>query len=931
MSGVDYSKISDATLEKLVNKEKLDFSVLPDDELEEVVKYLNANKKTKVATPELESTSKMESFLRSAAQAASFEFADEITAKAESLLTGKDYDQALAESRANYKKAYEDNPLISVAGSLVGSVAVPVPFLGLAKGGGTVLQAARRAAAAGGVAGALQGAGESEGATASEVAKDAIAGGALGATIAPVLGGAVTAAPKFVKSAMESGKLGRSITQAFEAGEESAVKKAKALREAKAAGASDEVIKQIDSQPLFGTPEYYKIKRSELMDDSQKFVEDLVGGLKKGSDVVSVPEYTNTLYAKVRQASKEDNVKLETKAVLDALKVYGGMSGEELRRVAPRIADEIERVMQDTLNITGFKIEKVPNTKVLQKQVEIAKEKMESKILAQQAKIKAEAKNQAIKKAQTAIDSLDKDPMSVVNNLSDAFVESNRVKLHTQAINVANQEAQDVVARLTDPMRFVDEASDVPIEVQFQKIKNDAERVLKSVLPEEALFDTPQNIIKNFSSKKSKKLIDDINDRISATAKLVDTIDPKTGRTVFTASFENPFTGDIVAKPISVKSELQPFIGANKVAPKKGSEEYSKAVANLANQIMEENDEVLKYISVNRGLETTPGASAFTAEVVNPLNLKTSIVTQPLPQGVTFENKMVPVEGPLDPVKLDQLKMLSSKMLKEKDLSLETKAALLRLKNLVSGKISESPKVEEAAAKADEFRRFVSSDINAMLSKPISVIRNSPTLDILEDNIRDEAAILRRRIVDSEGVISSEAAEILDRAEKSLEKAAEFGMPSASKLKADLQSARKKGKEISLMEEMMDREQLAGGGIGTQAQRAFVSPTGFMMQGSAALGKAKGTIKSSAALANPVSEAVNRIITLDPKDLVDLSNRTSNPLLKKYLRAMALMEAPKRKAAVFNIVQQPSLREDFNSFFGIDEVDLSVLDEEKSK
>ncbi|MFN9914626.1 MAG: hypothetical protein ACK53L_18710, partial [Pirellulaceae bacterium] len=100
---IDYSKISDNTLELLANKkyEAIDYSTLPDSELEQVANYIDTYQATSKAQ-EPEDISKTESFLRGAAQGASFGFADELTAKTESLLSDKEYEQALAESREAY-------------------------------------------------------------------------------------------------------------------------------------------------------------------------------------------------------------------------------------------------------------------------------------------------------------------------------------------------------------------------------------------------------------------------------------------------------------------------------------------------------------------------------------------------------------------------------------------------------------------------------------------------------------------------------------------------------------------------------------------------------------------------------------------------------------------------------------------------------------
>ena len=75
--------------------------------------------------------SKVESAIRGLAQGASFGFADELTALGESAFTPKTYQQALAESRANYKSAEETNPATYMASDVVGSVLPAIATGGL--------------------------------------------------------------------------------------------------------------------------------------------------------------------------------------------------------------------------------------------------------------------------------------------------------------------------------------------------------------------------------------------------------------------------------------------------------------------------------------------------------------------------------------------------------------------------------------------------------------------------------------------------------------------------------------------------------------------------------------------------------------------------------------------------------------------------------
>jgi hypothetical protein len=927
MSSIDFSKISDATLEKLANNQEIDFTILPDDELEEVAKYLDTNKKSKAimstSTPKVEGPSKTESFIRGAAQGASLGFADEITAKMEELLFDKDYQQALAESRAAYKEAEEVNPATSFVGNLVGGIAVPVPGLGIAKGAAKGGAAVARMATAGAGLGAVAGAGVSEGATAGEIAEDAVAGGLAGGVLTPVIG---MGAPALVKKAGEladSTRLGRAVQNIFTKTKDSVVEQADKLAAARAAGASDIDIKKIVDEPIFGSEDFYIKQADRLKADAESFIKDLINP-RTDVDKLGVAGFRNSLYNEVSNIAKQENVKVKSQELIEMLK-SSGMSGEDFKKAFPQMASEFERVMQETLGITGFKLDKVVNPKVLEKQVKIATDKMESKLLAEKEKISSSMKNEAVKKAQAAIDSLNKDPRAVVNNLADSFVEGQRVKLHTKAVNVANEEARDIVARFTNPMKYVDQASDIPPEVQVQSIKAGAERILRTMLPEEALGDTPVAIEKAFASAKSKSLIDAINDRIKSTTKLTDAVDPDTGRIVFTASLEDPFTGSVISKPISVKSELQPLIDASKAAPKKGSPEYVRSVAALSQDILREMRESVGEATVLRRAVESPEGKMLIGEIVDPLTNKVKQVSQVLPEETAFTTQASPLKEELGVEELNKLKSRYTQMLKNTELSQETRDLLMKAKDFVSQKLSSSPKSKEALTKANEFRKFESEELNRLLSRPIAELNTMAITDrdMYNKIVQNEANQLFRQLVqDSDKLVSPDGVR-LNQFEQSLSKAGEMGMSSARQLQSQMTGLKSAAEDVSTLKMMYDREELPGG-FAAMLTRLGLSPTGALLQTSRAAGSVAGKVMSSPLVRNPISSKLGKIVNMSQEDLLKLSSTVKNPIVRKYVQAMAQADGPKRKALAFNLAQQPGMREAFK-VEGID------FDEEENK
>lgn len=126
----------------------------------------------------------LESFFRSVAQGATAGFADEVTAGFEKVMRGRDYGEALAETRGKYKAAKEANPKISFFGELAGGVATAlIPGTQIVKGAGLAANIARGAGA-----GIASGIGHSEATDVADIAKDAAVGGLTGGAVGGALG-----------------------------------------------------------------------------------------------------------------------------------------------------------------------------------------------------------------------------------------------------------------------------------------------------------------------------------------------------------------------------------------------------------------------------------------------------------------------------------------------------------------------------------------------------------------------------------------------------------------------------------------------------------------------------------------------------------------------------------------------------------------------
>jgi hypothetical protein len=168
------------------------YTVLGNPNEVDIDAFISEKNKPKRTTPQV---SPVESAIRGGAQGLSMGFADEATARLESILKNKPYEQALQESRQAYKQAQEANPITYTGSEIVGGIAPAfIPGVGQAATGAKL----GRLAAIGAGTGALSGLGFSEGETAGEIARDVGIGGALGGAL-PVVGRGIVRATQSIK------------------------------------------------------------------------------------------------------------------------------------------------------------------------------------------------------------------------------------------------------------------------------------------------------------------------------------------------------------------------------------------------------------------------------------------------------------------------------------------------------------------------------------------------------------------------------------------------------------------------------------------------------------------------------------------------------------------------------------------------------------
>lgn len=170
-----------------------------------------------MAAPLETAASEFEAGARGLAQGLTFGFADEITAAAESALTGKSYKQAVEESRKEYEKSAKAYPGTTFGAEVVGGAASSfIPGVGVLGRGAQIAAATTKAAKLGQIArggaqlGALSGLGAAEDiAKPLETAASVATGAATGAAVGTALG----KAGQWVSEQPELQKIGKAVSE----------------------------------------------------------------------------------------------------------------------------------------------------------------------------------------------------------------------------------------------------------------------------------------------------------------------------------------------------------------------------------------------------------------------------------------------------------------------------------------------------------------------------------------------------------------------------------------------------------------------------------------------------------------------------------------------------------------------------------------------
>lgn len=867
-----------------------------------------------------EDVSLLETAARFAAQGGSLGFADEAEAK---LLPG-DYEENLAQVRARNELAKEQNPTTALLSELVGGFLVPVPGAGLVKGavsGSKALAGASKTAknlaglaASGAAVGGVAGLGYSEEEETSEQIKDALGSAGAGAVLSPILGAAIPKLASEISELGQSSRIGRSIKDIYSKTKDASATQMEKLSKATTAGEVESIL----AEPIFGSLKYGQDLGDRLLKDSEKLVEELVNKTE-----INPMVHKDKLWAEAIIQGKKDNVTLRTQEIVDFLENLKSNKAVLTDDYAKELNDQIKKVFGDF----GVKDIEVSNPVVMQKKISMLKDQITKDLEKEQAKIFNSYKNSSIKQAERTIEDMRKNPQAGVKNIADTFIENQRVKYQTKATNYADKSSLSLVDQYQNPNKYINRQSDIAPEVQAEGIRKNALGKIVQFLPTEAV-ESSKNLRSDLQSSMLKSFGAKIDDAFSGTRKIEPQVDPDTGRTVFVASFKDPFTDDLITKPINVRSELQPYLSEGVSIPKRGTKEYAQMAGALSRDILEEMQKSSDEIkTLMREVNLPTGGKLVSGEILDPVTGKSKLVTKTLGPDVAVETVRVPEKAVIDMKEMqDFSNKLSARINETKDPDL--KRDLIALKGFIETRQADSPGFAAGQKQANEFQAFVNANLGRLIDDPIEM-RNNKKFDIgeFQQNVPRAAKNLTERLIRTSGSeLDAEKPQL--RAFDDFLKVAQkdYGFDNATKIQSELEKLKGPADELGLLRQMYDREELAGN-MGAIASRVGMSPTGFILQGARAAGYGVGRIQGSALVRGASTSTTGKLLNASKEELLDMAAKSRSTLARTYLTGLANTEGQKRQLLLFNMVQQPGIRDALRP----EGIDLTALDEEEKK
>ena len=423
--------------------------------------------------------------------------------------------------------------------------------------------------------------------------------------------------------------------------------------------------------------------------------------------------------------------------------------------------------------------------------------------------------------------------------------------------------------------------------------KKDAEITYRKQL--EAKFEADKRRFLNAETNKlraAKAAGEEVGDIASTIQKLEDDLnstftinkvqDQATGKAVFeySARVGEPDTGFTLAGSASTKTNFDNFA---KLEPK----EQTKAVQELASELFSARKVALEEAVNSMNYKMSIDGSKVSLEAQAPKGIDMFLPDKVLSQEIKPTQALAK-----DFLDFSDVQTVKSNLneaiemaIRSGDLTLkdELNFAKKALESSQKNKIPEAAK--EALEKANKLRSEIElSDARLLLNERLNPLQG--VFDRGERRLKQDqlAKSLQKDLKEiGKGVPTARALEI-EQAKKAI---SSIDDPRTKDLVSKIDEATKTAERVNLSKTIFDSKGASIDGKFGKSLESFITSSG---------------VAAGRAASSNFNKAL-KTITLGPEQLTSMANKAQNPMLKKYLSAMATSEMPKRKALMFVLMQ----------------------------
>lgn len=823
---------------------------------------------TNKVEPVIEEPSMTESFVRGAAQGASFGFADELAGAVDALSKlaqeGGDledlkaeYTKGRDESRELYRKAEEANPITSTVGNFAGGFAVPVP------GANALLQGAKginkfgKLAGIGAAAGGLTSVGMSDKETAGELLDEAASGAKAGAVLTPALGMGVPAVASGLKNWWTGQQFGKDVTGAFRLSRENP----DFMTTENAKNVADRMFATAEQKIL-------PIVTDELQEAASKSYQQGISSAKGTTQKQELATLVDDAFSSNNPAVRNDPQFINEK--------------KKMQGLVSAIADEQEIATAGPLSMLE---QETQAAEKLKRTLAVANKKMETQL-------ENDVRTEVNKLMSSAKDS---NPKSAVVKAADDWFKVEEQKGLTAAYNQAVRSAEKETNAVMDEFLAMQRQALGEKGITGAELDSALDTMRKRVLPQ----------LNERRDSRAKEYYDELlsyyKNEAQPLTRAVEEVNPA-GEQIYKAEFIDPM-GRKRTKVFNI-SKLESALAKN----------TPENTAAIADNIRQEK---------LAAMAEAPKPS-ITKEVDPATNVEMMVLRYMLPDGTEVSKPEI-IKAAL---KSDIAKITLRPELTAEDLmKVKTRAQGL-LDNYQSSTTKQgNPDIFDAARKLKDAVDVKLQQMGVPLedmNKQYSTVSNvAGELGVDLRGVGVAEAPLRRRQAAEQIAkdFSTQYKDIGTNQERRIEKTRqilnESGLIDPAKVNAVFDEAQDLAYKDYLLRNAFNESYLATDAVKYGLGIGAFNARGKLLQASSFAGRTAGSIERG--VKTSVGDAVGLVTRMSPEELSQLAAKVGDSKLANTLRQVATQPEGKRKALIFSMMQSPAYRESITNLIGIDD------------